>query len=196
MPLFIAGQNDAKRPALTSAPTSAANCGDAVGSPPIGGNAGTVALGAKPERSPAVAGEMAQHCRRQYHSKTGRIGGAVGPVPRDYYMASAAEGSSPARLLGVYEATLHPVIEDICTCDYAQIIDVGCAEGYYAVGLARRLPAARVFARDSNPIAREKCAQLAALNGVAGQWTLAGAVAHGFLRYLLLVQKTLVILRY
>ncbi|MDZ7906377.1 MAG: hypothetical protein U5N55_11810 [Cypionkella sp.] len=94
-------------------------------------------------------------------------------------MASAAEGSSPARLLGAYEASLHPVIKDICTCDYAQIIDVGCAEGYYAVGLARRLPAARVFAARQQPYcARKNARKLAALNGVGGpngHWRRGGA---------------------
>ena len=60
-----------------------------------------------------------------------------------------------------------PIIEDIVTKAYALIIDVGSAEGYYAVGLARRLPKARVLARDANPKAQALCAALAAANDVA-----------------------------
>lgn len=101
-----------------------------------------------------------------------------GPFQGMQYLASASEGSTAARILGVYEASLHPIIEQICLRDYAQIIDVGCAEGYYAVGLARRMPHARIFAHDSNPAARQKCAELAALNGVVDQVQIGGEIGH------------------
>ena len=47
------------------------------------------------------------------------------------------------------------------------MIDVGCAEGYYAVGLARMMPGVTVHAFDSQAKARAACAELAARNGVA-----------------------------
>lgn len=71
-----------------------------------------------------------------------------GPFQGMTYMAAGSEGSTSARLLGTYEAALHPIIEKIIKRGYQQIIDVGCAEGYYAVGLAMRMPSARVIARD------------------------------------------------
>jgi len=102
-----------------------------------------------------------------------------GPFQGMVYLAKGSEGSTSARLLGAYEAALHPIIEKITRRGYEQIIDVGCAEGYYAVGFAMRMPAARVIARDSNPDARDKCAQLAAANGVSAQIDIGGEMGHG-----------------
>jgi hypothetical protein len=102
-----------------------------------------------------------------------------GPFQGMTYLAAGSEGSTSARLLGAYEAALHPIIEKIIKRGYQQIIDVGCAEGYYAVGLAMRMPSARVSARDLNDKARAKCAQLAAANGVSGQIDIGGEMGHG-----------------
>ena len=46
-------------------------------------------------------------------------------------------------------------------------MNIGCAEGYYAVGMARRMPNTRVLAFDLNPKAQETCKALAAKNGVS-----------------------------
>ena len=70
------------------------------------------------------------------------------------------------KLLGSYESELNGVFEEIFRNTYTTIIDVGCAEGYYAVGLARRFPNATVYAFDVNPAARELCRAMAAENGV------------------------------
>ena len=102
-----------------------------------------------------------------------------GPFQGMTYLAAGCEGSTSARLLGTYEAALHPIIEKIIKRGYQQIIDVGCAEGYYAVGLAMRMPSARVIARDLNEKARAKCAHLAAANGVSAQIDIGGAMGHG-----------------
>lgn len=104
---------------------------------------------------------------------------SAGPFKGMTYITAGSEGSTSARLLGAYETALHPVIEDIVARGYEQVIDVGCAEGYYAVGLARRTPQARIIARDLNPDAREKCAELARANGVLHQIEIGGAMAHG-----------------
>src|SRR6202008_1532945 len=55
------------------------------------------------------------------------------------------------------------------------IIDVGCAEGYYAVGLARLAPQATVHAFDIDEAARTACAELARRNGVAERVRIGGA---------------------
>jgi SAM-dependent methyltransferase len=73
------------------------------------------------------------------------------------------------KLLGSYEAELHPWIDEICAGGYTEIVDIGCAEGYYAVGLARRLPHAQVYAYDIDDRARELCAASSRLNGVDGR---------------------------
>jgi hypothetical protein len=92
------------------------------------------------------------------------------------YPNAASEGAGAARLLGVYEASLAPVIEQIVAANYAQVIDVGCAEGYYAVGLARRKPRARIIARDADPVALDLCEKLAAGNGVLAQMQFGGTM--------------------
>ena len=55
----------------------------------------------------------------------------------------------------------------ILKSNYDSIVDVGCAEGYYAVGLALKFPQAKVFAFDAEPLAQQLCAEMAALNGVS-----------------------------
>ena len=62
-----------------------------------------------------------------------------------------------------------------------QIVDIGCAEGYYAVGLALRLPNSTIHARDTDPAARALVAQLAADNGVSERVIVGGAMDHAAL---------------
>ena len=71
------------------------------------------------------------------------------------------------KLLGSYEKELHNVIEEICIREYAQILNVGCGEGYYAIGLSKRIPAAQIFAYDVDYEARALCNKMAANNGVS-----------------------------
>jgi hypothetical protein len=99
-----------------------------------------------------------------------------GPFKGMLYPVTAAEGSRVSRLLGVYEASLIPVIEKIIARGYPTVMDVGCAEGYYAVGLALRMPQTRVLARDLSGDARERCARMAAANGVTDRVEIGGEV--------------------
>jgi hypothetical protein len=70
------------------------------------------------------------------------------------------------KLLGVYEAELHAAVEDAIRARPDAIVNVGAADGYYAVGLARRCPDARVIAYDVDAGQRALCARVAAANGV------------------------------
>lgn len=81
------------------------------------------------------------------------------------------------KLLGCYEAEIQDWIETSCNTDYSEIVDVGCAEGFYAVGLARRILDARVFAYDTDPEARRMTTLMAAANGVADRVTARGTFA-------------------
>jgi hypothetical protein len=100
-----------------------------------------------------------------------------GPFEGMIYRVPASEGSYPARLLGAYEASLAPVIEGIIAQPPGLIVDVGCAEGYYAVGLARRLPQVPVWARDASDTAQSLCRNLCAQNGVTNV-TVGGLLTH------------------
>ncbi len=69
-------------------------------------------------------------------------------------------------LLGSYESELHPWLERIALRQYSQILDVGAKFGYYAVGLARRMPTSKVIAFDTDWWARTATAEMATANSV------------------------------
>jgi precorrin-6B methylase 2 len=71
------------------------------------------------------------------------------------------------KILGSYERELHPVIEALCAQPYSEIVDIGCAEGYYAVGLAMRIKTSTVYAFDTNAEAVALCRRMADINGVS-----------------------------
>lgn len=86
-------------------------------------------------------------------------------------------------LLGTYEHELTETFRRLlATRDYDLIVDVGCAEGFYAVGLARLAPNARVIACDTDPDARAFCQQMAVLNGVKDRVSVTGTVTPDKLR--------------
>jgi len=69
-------------------------------------------------------------------------------------------------LLGFYESELHPVIEEIIEQAPELLINVGCADGYYAIGFASRLPETRVLAVDIDETALVLTEENARINGV------------------------------
>lgn len=97
-----------------------------------------------------------------------------GPFAGMAYGEDNDEGALIARLLGAYESELHPFVEAFAGEGLECVIDVGCAEGYYAVGLARKMPKVQVYAHDINPSARERCAELARKNGVENRVHVGG----------------------
>lgn len=76
--------------------------------------------------------------------------------------------SSPImpKILGVYESELHSWINEAIATNYDCVINVGCAEGYYAVGFAHAKPGIEVYAFDTAEITDEMVPRLAALNGL------------------------------
>jgi hypothetical protein len=76
------------------------------------------------------------------------------------------DGNAGGKLLGCYEHELWPAIEVAIGRRPSAVINVGSAEGYYAIGFKLRLPAVPVIACDINAVSLEQCAQLAEQNGV------------------------------
>jgi hypothetical protein len=89
------------------------------------------------------------------------------------------------RLLGSFERELHDSINEVVNRVWSNIINIGCADGYYAIGLARRLPTAHVYAVDSDPSFRSLCSKMAELNGVRGRVSVTDAVGTDELNGLL-----------
>ncbi len=79
-----------------------------------------------------------------------------------------------AKILGAYERELHPAVLAMVASGPASVVNVGSAEGYYAVGFARALPSARVLAYDSAPEKQAACRRLAEENGVADRVEVGG----------------------
>lgn len=95
-----------------------------------------------------------------------------GPLKGLDFLPNSAEGCHIAKLMGCYEQPLLPYVEQAIQANYQTILNIGCAEGYYAVGMARRMPDTKVLAFDLNPKAQTVCAELAAKNGVQDRITI------------------------
>jgi hypothetical protein len=78
-------------------------------------------------------------------------------------------------LLGSYEEELHAPIEELIAERPRTVVNVGSGEGYYAVGFARRLPAADVHAFDVDPRWQSATRETAQANRVADRVHVAGA---------------------
>lgn len=102
---------------------------------------------------------------RHVAAATGRIV-AAGPFAGTRLAANPMWNRSAVYLSGAYESELHGAIEELIDRDPTTVIDVGCADGYYAVGLALRLRAARILAFDVDENAQAACTLNADANGV------------------------------
>jgi hypothetical protein len=134
--------------------------------------------------------------RRIDRVREGRILAVTAPAAREYISRYGLEvrhgpfvgmryppglepyiGDLVAKLTGVYERELHAAIAEWVEIGFERVIDVGSAEGYYAVGFARAMPGTVVSAFDIDPVARERCGRMAALNGVAERVAVGGECA-------------------
>ncbi len=119
-------------------------------------------------RIPSIEGPAASQYEALLKTLSSELTVRSGPFKGMKYPGAEAAGSALIpKLLGSYERELHPVIERLIAKGYDDVIDVGCAEGYYATGMALRLPKARIHAYDTSDTARALCAAMASLNGVA-----------------------------
>ncbi len=121
-------------------------------------------------RMPALSGEQKTRYDRWCGELTRELTVRSGPFKGMKYPGAESAGSALIpKLLGSYERELHPELERLIAKGYDQVIDVGCAEGYYATGMALRLPESRVFAYDTSAGARALCSAMVRLNGVSGR---------------------------
>lgn len=74
-----------------------------------------------------------------------------------------------AKLLGSYEEEIHPFIQTVLQRNYETIINIGSDNGYYAVGLATKMPAVKLVAFETNKKAWIALKSVAEQNGVAAQ---------------------------
>jgi hypothetical protein len=117
-----------------------------------------------------------------------------GPFAGLTYNSEEAVGSAfLPKLLGSYESELHSLFYEIINTTYDKIIDVGCAEGYYAVGLALKSPTSQVYAYDTSPKAQRLCRKMAEFNLVQNNIHINGAISSEDLKHIDFGNKSLII---
>jgi hypothetical protein len=70
------------------------------------------------------------------------------------------------KILGTYEMELIPAINAFLEKGYCHIVDIGAADGFYAVGFALKSPESKIIAYEQSPRARKQLGILARTNGV------------------------------
>ncbi len=78
------------------------------------------------------------------------------------------------KLLGTYEMELVPFLQEIIKNDYDVIINLGAGDGYYAVGLLRRMPTVRVVAFENSEVRRNLILDNARRNCVEDRLVVCG----------------------
>ena len=78
------------------------------------------------------------------------------------------------KLLGSYELELQSAIASVLAAGLSSFVDIGCADGYYAVGVALAAPHMVIHAFDLDPVARRVCRRLARHNRVARRVSVRG----------------------
>jgi hypothetical protein len=88
--------------------------------------------------------------------------------------SSWGDSDGITNIFGTYESELREVLLKAIERAPSIVINVGCAEGYYAVGLARLLPNATIYAFDIDSRARAICSRAAEENGVSSRVVIDG----------------------
>jgi predicted O-methyltransferase YrrM len=103
----------------------------------------------------------------------------AGPFAGMRYVGESVGSVYLPKLMGIYEKEIHGVIEELVRCANSTrvIINIGAAEGYYAVGLALRMPNTRVIAYEASEKGRALLAEMAALNDVDKRISIRGFCA-------------------
>jgi hypothetical protein len=119
---------------------------------------------------------------------------ASGPFKGLKYPNARSYGSALLpKLLGSYESELHGALESLLKNDYATVVDIGCAEGYYAIGIALRRRQAKIYAFDTSADARAICLEMAKLNGIGERISVGEFCDEKALRAISLGRRSLII---
>jgi len=89
-----------------------------------------------------------------------------GPFRGMRYIGASIHSVLGPKILGTYESEIAHLIHKACSKNFRLIVDVGAAEGYYAVGLALRNPKSQVVAFEADPEGRRLLADMVNENAV------------------------------
>lgn len=90
-----------------------------------------------------------------------------GPFEGMRYIDRSSGSALLPKILGSYEESIQDWISHaVESKGYETILDIGCAEGYYAAGFGMRLPNSKIIAYDLDEGARYNSDELIKLNGL------------------------------
>jgi len=89
------------------------------------------------------------------------------------------DGNFGTKLFGTYEHELRSALMHAIWRRPQVVVNVGCGEGYYAIGLARLVPGAQVYAFDISDSARSVCKEYGTLNEVNNLFIYKGVKTPG-----------------
>ena len=94
-----------------------------------------------------------------------------------------------SKILGLYEKELEPALKDVVRSEPDVVMNIGCAEGFYALGLARLIPNAKVIAYDIDERAQKICKHGRQLNNLNGAFEIRGYCSAEELQNLTQISK-------
>jgi hypothetical protein len=97
-----------------------------------------------------------------------------GPFQGIRYTMRAQGSSLSPKIVGTYEKELYDVIRSIQTDAFDTVVDIGAAEGYYAVGLAVTSPVRRIVAFEAEERGRSLLGEMASRNSVRARIDIRG----------------------
>lgn len=116
----------------------------------------------------------------------------AGPFAGMQYLSDAVGATGSAyipKVLGIYERELNACVAKAISSDFQQIINVGAGEGYYAVGMALRVPSASVIAFEMEERGQQMIRQLAQQNQVQDRIQILGKCEIDDLNTILMPDK-------
>ncbi len=90
-----------------------------------------------------------------------------GPFKGMQYIRKSSGSTLFPKLIGSYEESIQNIIQKSILNNYEKIIDIGCAEGYYAVGFAYKCPNSKIIACDLDKQAIDNLKELIEINNVS-----------------------------
>lgn len=97
-----------------------------------------------------------------------------GPFKGMKYVSSSIGSAYLPKLLGTYECELHATWQELASKLFVLVIDIGAAEGYYAIGSAMTWHCVQITAFETQENGRLFIKQLADFNNVSAQVSIHG----------------------
>src|ERR1043165_154673 len=97
-----------------------------------------------------------------------------GPFTGMHYVNGSVCSAWYPKILGTYELELHDLINKLSGKAFDTFVDVGAAEGYYAVGMSRLINCKKVIAFEATDSGQELIRELAELNDVSSIFEVRG----------------------